>query len=80
MIPGAIDGYKSTMAEYNNEEYNSIFSAYIKYIFTSYFILSIIILLWTTYACFIKPKIKKAHKQFAYCKHRKPHCEIKTNQ
>lgn len=62
MIPGAIDGYKSTMAEYNNEEYNSIFSAYIKYIFTSYCILSILILLWTTYVCFIKPKIKKAHK------------------
>lgn len=62
MISGAFDGYKSTTAKYNGNDYESIFSAYIGYIFIFYCVLAVLILLWVTYVNFIKQRIKRTHK------------------
>lgn len=62
IIFGAIDGYKSTMAQYNGIDYESLFSKYTGYAIVFFTILLVLVLLWATYVNFIKPHIKRNRK------------------
>lgn len=59
IIFGAIDGYESAMAQYNDQEYKSLYSQYIEYVIVFYAILFVFTLLWVTYVNFIMPHIKR---------------------
>ena len=61
-IFGAIDGYKSTLAQYNGIDYESLYSQYIGYALVFYAILFVLVLLWVTYINFIKPHTQKQEK------------------
>lgn len=58
-IHGVIGGYNAAQAQYNGTEYQSNISEYLAYTVPAYIAIFILSLLWATYACFIKPRLKK---------------------